>query len=642
MMTRTRRSGRSFLRAVLTSLVLLGALPGCGGGTGLGPYQPDGGGSGGVPDARPGRDSAVGDGLPTEDGGLGADAHVRDTARADGEAPVPDVAWPDGVTPPDVPVGPQPFYVVSAFSADGVAITVRFNRDVDPASGADPDHYDFFEGTVPLGGFTAASVDGAFARLTLPTGTAIDPDYTYSVHVAGVSAADGEPLDPARSQAVVRRSVYLALVWHQHQPLYVDALKDELQGPWVRKHATKDYYDMASVVEGYDDVHMTINITIVMLNQLIGYYLDRLGPYVDVANNRVDEAAFLAAWKGRTDPWIDLLLEDTPTPAALTDKQKGLLYADPWSCVSTHPSVLARFPEYERVRFMNPAERTQDDLRMLKIMFEFAWIDPQFLDGPVTLPDGNVVDLSDVIGKGADGKYRLKVPASEELANRLVAEEYKIMANVVAIHQRLRYVPDDHTGQIEIATTPFYHPILPLVYDTQLAAVASGGMALPNPRYAYPEDARAQVLRAVGYYERLFGEPPRGMWPGEGSVAEEVVDIFVSEGIELTWVGTGQEVLQCSTQVGASDKPHYFPYRIDGDAVAGDAGAADDEMVVVFRDPVLSDKLGFKFQSYEPQAAVDEFIADVLAQAPRTRARPSSTPCTPSSRRAPRWARSSR
>jgi hypothetical protein len=351
-----------------------------------------------------------------------------------------------------------------------------------------------------------------------------------------------------------------------------------------------------------------------MLNQLIGYYLDRLGPYVDVQNNRVDEAGFLAAWKGRTDPWIDLLLEDTTTPQNLTDKQKGLLYADPWSCVSTHPSVLARFPEYERVRFMNPADRTQDDLRMLKIMFELAWMDPDFLNGPVTMPDGSVVDLSDVVGKGGDGKYRLKVPATEELANRLVAEQYKVMANVVAIHQQLRYDPDDHSGQIEIATTPFYHPILPLVYDTQLAAVASGGMPLPNPRFSYPEDARAQVLRAVGYYERLFGEPPRGMWPGEGSVSEEVVDIFVSEGIQLTWIATGQEVLECSTPGG---QPHYFPYRIDADDVVGDGGNTDDEMVIVFRDPILSDKIGFKFQSYEPQAAVDEFIADVLAQAPR-------------------------
>lgn len=605
--------------AILAALVGW-MLAGCGGGAGLGTYDPDGSGNGGLPDATTGADGLVtADGAGSGDGGpAGTDATAdgmtppRDT---DGGGPPADVPWPDDATAPvDVPVGPKELYVVSAFSADGATITVRFNRPIDAASGADAGNYEFLQGTAPVSGFASATVDGAFAKLTLPTGTDIDPDYTYRVRVTAVVADDGEPLDARRNQAVVRRSVYLAIVWHQHQPLYVDSLKDELQGPWVRKHATKDYYDMAAVVESYPDVHLTINLTIVMLNQLERYYLERLGPYVDVANNRVDEAAFLARWRGKTDPWVDLLLDDTPAPGALTEKQRGLLYADPWSCVSTHPSVLARFPEYERVRFMNPAERTQDDLRMLKIMFEFAWFDPSFLDGPVTLPDGSVVDLSDLIGKGGDGKYRLAVPASEEMANRLVAEEYKIMANVVAIHQRLRYVPDTYEGQIEIATTPFYHPILPLVFDTSLASVASPGMPLPDPRYAYPEDARAQVLRAVGYYERVFGEPPRGMWPGEGSVAEDVVDIFVSEGIELTWVGTGQEVLQCSTPGG---QPHWVPYRVDADDVPGDGGDASDEMVVVFRDPILSDKMGFKFQSYEPQDAVNEFVADVLGQAPR-------------------------
>ena len=49
--------------------------------------------------------------------------------------------------------------------------------------------------------------------------------------------------------------LYLNLTWHQHQPLYY---KDPDTGvysrPWVRVHATKDYYDMAAMLREYPDI----------------------------------------------------------------------------------------------------------------------------------------------------------------------------------------------------------------------------------------------------------------------------------------------------------------------------------------------------------------------------------------------------
>lgn len=598
---------------LLVVLLMVAAATGCSDSPSLPVYQPDWG----TPQdgVQPGVDVAGGqDGQVTDD----------TTPLPDGVAPA------DGVDPRDVPIGGdegvapplETFRVVSAFSADGSSITVRFNYEVDPATGGDAGSYEFLEGTTPMDVLTSASVDGNFARLTVAPGTAIDPDYTYKVRVSGVLSTEGEALDPAHNQAVVKRSVYLNIVWHQHQPLYLDALKDELQGPWVRKHATKDYYDMAAVLADYPEVHVTINLTVVMLNQL-QLYVDRLGPYVDPVANTVDETAFLDAWRGHTDPWVDLLLDDTPLPrmpgdpvepGEATDRQLDLLYAGPWSCVSTNEHVLKRFPEYEEVRRKSPAALTQDDFRLLKVMFEIAWMDPDFLDGPVTMPNGWVVDLSDVVRKDEQGRYWLRVPVTEELANRLVAEEYKIMANVVPIHREMRYDPATNDGQIEIATTPFYHPILPLVYDTDLAAIALPGVPLPNPAYRQAGDASAHVWRAVAYYEDLFGQPPTGMWPGEGSVAEAIVHIFRQEGIELTWVATDQDVLRRSTP---SNQPHYYPYRVDGDEVAGDGGATDDELMIVFRDQALSNKVGFTFQILDPDVAADEFIRDVLAQAPR-------------------------
>ena len=95
--------------------------------------------------------------------------------------------------------------------------------------------------------------------------------------------------------------LYLNIIWHQHQPLYVNPETDQLSAPWVRTHATKDYYDMAAMHKSFPEVHATINLTSSLLYQLEEYYLKRLAPS--------DLAEYVP---GHTDPWIDLALSPNP------------------------------------------------------------------------------------------------------------------------------------------------------------------------------------------------------------------------------------------------------------------------------------------------------------------------------------------
>src|SRR3989304_3928851 len=62
--------------------------------------------------------------------------------------------------------------------------------------------------------------------------------------------------------------LYLNLVWHQHQPLYYKDAEGNYTRPWVRVHATKDYYDMAALVAPYPGVPVTFNLTPVLIRQL--------------------------------------------------------------------------------------------------------------------------------------------------------------------------------------------------------------------------------------------------------------------------------------------------------------------------------------------------------------------------------------
>lgn len=402
-----------------------------------------------------------------------------------------------------------------------------------------------------------------------------------------------------------RKPVYLNILWHQHQPLYADPSTDQLTVPWVRAHATKDYYDMAAMLRAYPDVHCTFNLTSSLLVQLEEYYVRRLRPFVDLKRNRIDVGKFLSAWGGKTDPWIDLALKPS---SRFNSSDKDLLYRGLRNCFSISNVIMSRFPEYLALKEkIVPGARPGDDvytvqeLRELKFWFYLAWFDPDFLSGPVRLEDGSVCDLSEYVSLGKDGTYRLKRKITERDCQRMVLEAYRVMSNVIPVHRNLRYDARAHTGQIDIITTPYFHPILPLIYDSDLAKTCQPTDALPA-RFSYPEDANAQVAKAVRFYTETFGASPTGMWPGEGSVAQEVLPTFRRNGIQ--WVASDVKVLTRSDPPGRPNSTAYqFP-------------AGEQPIALVFRDTELSDRIGFKYQEYAGEEGAEDFVRAILQRAP--------------------------
>ncbi len=403
-----------------------------------------------------------------------------------------------------------------------------------------------------------------------------------------------------------RKKVFVHILWHQHQPLYADPESDQLTGPWVRTHGTKDYYDMAAMLEKYPDVHCTINLTSSLLHQLRGYYLDRLGPFIHARERTIDIAGFWKRWKGKTDPWIDLAL----TPASsFTEKDKDLLYRNPWNAFGINDVMLERFPEYHALKSrrtsspdVHGAMFSVQELQEIIFWFYLAYFDPDFLRGPVTLTGGVICDLSDLVREEGEGIFRLKRRVTHADCVRMVVEAYNVMRAIIPVHRALHYSPEKRTGQIDVITTPYYHPILPLIYDSELARTCQPTDSLP-PRFSYPEDARAQVVKAVRMYKNIFGFAPTGMWPGEGSVAQPVLEILRSNGI--LWTASDVRVLQHSRPSG---QPNTTPFRFP---------AGSKPISLVFRDTDLSDRIGFKYQSMEGEAAAEDFVQSLLAFAPR-------------------------
>ncbi|MCX7984286.1 MAG: hypothetical protein N3A63_05240, partial [Bacteroidetes bacterium] len=238
---------------------------------------------------------------------------------------------------------------------------------------------------------------------------------------------------------------------------------------------------------------------------------------------------------------------------------------------------------------------TIQDMREIKFWFFAAHFDPDFLEQPITLITGDRIDLTDIIRKDDKGRYFACQPITEEHCNRIVAEAIKILSAIVPIHKHLMYNPRTRKGQIELITTPYYHPILPLLYDTDVAKVCQPNDPLPQ-RFSYPQDAEAQVEKSIFYFKKLFGRKPYGMWPAEGAVSNDILRTFASQGIE--WIATDEKILALSR---SECKNSYYPYTTLG-----------IPLTIVFRNTELSDKIGFVYKEYDGREAAFDFIRNIL------------------------------
>lgn len=364
--------------------------------------------------------------------------------------------------------------------------------------------------------------------------------------------------------------LYVAFVWHQHQPLYKSPIAGKYLLPWVRLHGVKDYLDLVLTLEKFPKLHQTVNLVPSLITQLEDYIYGRA---------------------------FDHYLELTLTPVGRMDRFQKLFVIERFFD-AYHRHMVEPYPRYAQLLEQKNhfgviwclENWNENDYSDLLAWYNLTWIDPLFreIDPQIQawFQKGQNFNLSD--------------------RQRIYAKQRDILAQILPQHHKMQ-----KSGQLEIITSPYTHPIMPLLADSKSARVAVPDMMLPGIRFRWESDINLHLDKAKQIYQDHFRSLPRGLWPSEQSVSPAILPDIAKQGFQ--WLCSDEGVLGWSlgnyfhrNEHGHVSDPHilYQPYSLE---------TIHGNLAIVFRDHRLSDLIGFSYSSMTPAAATRDLCDHLKA-----------------------------
>lgn len=352
----------------------------------------------------------------------------------------------------------------------------------------------------------------------------------------------------------MNKKLYLSFLWHMHQPYYKDDSSNKIVMPWVFLHCLKDYYDMPYYLEQHGKIKATFNLVPSLLEQIQAY-----------CQNDVE------------DKLLEVIKKDT---SQLSEYEIAFLLE--YLFLSNYDNMIKPLKRYYEL-YLRYQERksceglfSPEELLDLEVLFLLAWC-------------GNYL---------RENNGCVKVLLAQE-ANYTQDEKTELLKELFAFIQTIipYYKTLEEKHKIAVSTTPFYHPIVPLLLDKTSAKEARSDVILPNSHANYKEFAQAQVEEAISYYETLFTKKPTGFWPSEGSVSLETMKLLAHNKIQ--WACSDEEILY-KTILKSKNESLYYPYCLKFE---------NQSINLFFRDKYLSDLIGFEYSKKDPKSAAEDFIA---------------------------------
>jgi alpha-amylase/alpha-mannosidase (GH57 family) len=338
-----------------------------------------------------------------------------------------------------------------------------------------------------------------------------------------------------------------------HQPCYRVLGEAHARLPWVRLHAAKAYTDMAAALERAPWMRCSVNFSGVLAWQLRGQAQDH--------------------WQD--EPW---LLARTPAES-MDSAQREALVAIGFSL--HHGQLIDPVPRYRALRDLRDQQGWQGfstgDLRDLQLLFNLQWC------GPTVKREHGLVSLLDQPGDWSQADVD-RVLEAHALALGGLAPRWRRLVE---------------RGQVEVSATPWAHPILPLLIDSDVARRSWPDGRYPDRAHRETGDARWHVEAGLREVSEWLGVSIQGMWPAEGSVSDAAAEVFAAAGVH--WIATDDAVLRRSHRSAETE-------------VCGPWQWQQSDLRLWFRDHSLSDAIGFDYAQQSALAAVDDFVARVSSR----------------------------
>ena len=353
------------------------------------------------------------------------------------------------------------------------------------------------------------------------------------------------------------KKLSIAFYWHMHQPVYQLSPEGDYLMPWTRLHAVKDYLDMVTILDNFKDIKLNFNVVPVLLDAFIDY-----------------------GEKGLHDLHSRLTVTDIKD---LTEDDKEFILNNFFD--SNYRTMILPYEEYNRL-FQKRQTMAEADISAfseqeysdLMALFNLAWFDPSYKN--------EYIALKKLFKKGKG--YTL------EDRQNIIEIQRDIIRRIIPAYRK--YVED---GKIEITTSPYYHPILPILLDIGSIKIANKE-GLPVD-LKMPLDAKMQTVAALDRIEELTGKRPRGIWPSEHCVSPKELDMFKEAGAE--WSISDEGILSESINFefvrdfkGYLEEPYHllksYEYK--------------NGLKMVFRNSLFSNLIGFEYPNYDSVLAAND------------------------------------
>lgn len=371
------------------------------------------------------------------------------------------------------------------------------------------------------------------------------------------------------------KKMNLVLLWHMHQPDYRDYETREFVLPWVYLHAIKDYTDMVYHLETCPNVKAVVNFVPILLDQLEDF---------------VQQFA--------TGEMRNPLLKHLANPDLCNLSVPDRVYLLDTCFLSNHDNMLKPYPSYKRLYELSQTFIKYDDNEISYISGQYfadllVWYHLVWMGEGIRRNNLFVQELLQK-NKGFSNEERLQL-------FHLIGE---LIRDLIPRYRKL-----NESGQIELSTTPHYHPLAPLMIDFSSAKDSQPDIAMPHcPQY--PDGLNRvefHLTSALQSHTQHFNQKPTGIWPAEGAISHTLLEVMAQQNCQ--WTASGETVLVNSFRASNPDstlpnKENYLyqPYRFSG---------ASAPLLCFFRDDRLSDLIGFEYSKWFAPDAAKNFVQEL-------------------------------